>query len=144
MIKICPVMSTDDVKERPCVTVRCARWRVYRGEGFCAMTTPQIALDSQISLDELKSRLCVRCQACCKLLMFEVDKLVETFRFYAARQLQMVTKDNKMYVVVPHVCPHLTPKGCAIYKTRPQACQCFDGRDCPAVMEECLWKHLPF
>ncbi len=86
---------------------------------------------------------CIKCQLCCKALVFRIAPSKTSLEFYRARGLK-IHKDGSWladdyFVEVPHVCPHLTNNGCDIYENRPLACQAFDGKRNVATKEKCLW-----
>lgn len=87
-----------------------------------------------------KSELCIKCQACCKVLTFEVPLYTGTLEFYKARGLHTVYKDkHTATVIVPHICPQLTEGGCKIYLLRPAGCKMYDGSKSFVMRDQCLW-----
>ena len=90
-----------------------------------------------------KQELCLQCMLCCKSLLFQVSAARETVEFYKARGLKLYhptcLSGNFIYVEVPHICQHLTEKGCAIYSKRPSSCAKFDGRTNIITQNTCLW-----
>lgn len=94
-----------------------------------------------ISAEE-KSKLCLECMECCKILTFPIKYDLETTSFYLARgmQLHYEHRYDVFVVEVPHICEQLDEeKGCMIYKDRPDACKHFDGRNYAATEGRCKW-----
>ncbi len=89
-----------------------------------------------------KSELCIECQECCKTIKMPNTGFLSFHArtLYEARGFTISTEDGNVFIVIPHTCQHLTPEGCAIYNTRPQACKVYDGRTDPTV--NCRWKEL--
>ena len=88
-----------------------------------------------------KKKLCIRCQACCKILAIPTPKPDKNAaEFYKARGGRMVKYKGTNRLVIPHICPQLTKEGCKIYDRRPSDCQEFDGRNDLLVGDLCLWK----
>jgi len=88
-----------------------------------------------------RQALCIKCQACCKELLFRIAPDAENTEFYKARGLKILLHPaGQLFVAVPHVCAQLTKNGCKIYAKRPLACQVFDGRTNILTKDVCLWK----
>lgn len=104
--------------------------------------------NSQKTKPELteKQQLCLQCLACCKSLLFKVSAARESLEFYRARGIRILHPSNLtgnfFYVEVPHVCKHLTSKGCAVYDNRPESCRVYDGRTNVLTKDICLWSRL--
>ena len=88
-----------------------------------------------------KERLCLKCQHCCRVVSHKIIPDPNGMEFYKARKLQVIhdAGKNETWLIIPHICPKLTDKGCSIYSHRPYSCQAFDGRLHPASMEKCIW-----
>jgi len=95
-----------------------------------------------MSLNATKKRkLCIRCQACCKILAIPTpmpDK--DGMEFYKARGCKVFRYKGSIRVIIPHICPQLTKEGCKIYANSPLDCMEFDGRKDLLVGDICLWK----
>lgn len=92
--------------------------------------------------DEEKTKLCLQCKLCCKLLHFAIPYDFNSSQFYLARGLRFSyePKLDSVMVEIPHVCPHLDEvTGCKIYEDRPDACKSFDCRDIEALKGRRLW-----
>ena len=95
--------------------------------------------------DDEKSKLCLECMACCKILTFPIHYNLESTSFYLTRGLRLHYEHRyDMFVVeIPHVCPQLDEEhGCKLYKDRPDACKQFDGRNYAATEGVCKWPKL--
>ena len=53
--------------------------------------------------------------------------------------MQLDVSNNALVVSFPHICPHLTERGCNIYDNRPLACKLFDGRKHIVSNDFCEW-----
>jgi hypothetical protein len=79
--------------------------------------------------DEEKSALCLQCLKCCQQLpmsmKYEPDSPIfrEVSEFFLAHGCKATVIAKTFVLSVPHVCQHLTDKGCAIYGERPQVCR---------------------
>jgi len=62
--------------------------------------------------------------------------------FYNVRGAAVYETPTLPLVAFKLTCQHLTPRGCAIYADRPQACRDYDGRDDPVLDGECLWNGI--
>lgn len=87
------------------------------------------------------SKICVECQECCKWLNFILAE--ETGKRYKEIYLArgcIITPigGGSVSLMVPTICPHLTPQGCDIYATRPDHCREYDGRLDPFMKDKCL------
>ena len=97
-----------------------------------------------------QQELCLSCMECCRWLTFitEVpkDKVNYMTPLYKMRdcKVTVMPRGGKAVVVilVPKTCHHLSPIGCAIYQTRPQACRDYDGRRDPVLKDICKWNEL--
>jgi Fe-S-cluster containining protein len=95
---------------------------------------------SDLLSEEKKSELCLKCLYCCKSLYIPLPVNIDYIRFYRdVRGIQLKFFNFEPWLIVEHPCQHLTPKGCSIYKTRPNACSVFDGRKDMFYPEKCLW-----
>ena len=96
--------------------------------------------------DIKKSKLCLECLECCKRvsLSIEIEGPMYLYEEWAAvRNIKIITiEDNKIWMAVPYPCPHLTDKGCKIYKVRPVICRIYDATEDPAARDKCKWKEL--
>ena len=84
--------------------------------------------------------VCIECQECCKWMgiIIPSDEWKERRKFYEVRGCEVArTEGDDVYVLLPSVCPHLTPNGCDIYDYRPNYCREYDGRDDPAMRGRC-------
>ena len=89
-----------------------------------------------------KSKLCLECMECCKIVAVRaaINPLNKrTKEFYQARGCRIIPTDQLPLVVIPYMCPHLSPQGCLIYDRRPLACRLYDGRYDPIMSHICLW-----
>jgi Fe-S-cluster containining protein len=87
-----------------------------------------------------KKKLCVKCQACCKILAVPTPApSKDAMEFYKARGCRMVKYKGVNRLVISHTCPQLAKDGCKIYSNRPLDCQEFDGRRDLLVGDACLW-----
>jgi len=83
--------------------------------------------------------------ACCKKIAIPYiypDFKKEEREFFTARGCTLQVEEKAAFIVMDSICPHLTPKGCAIYKDRPFFCEMFDGRNSDIVKDVCKWKEL--
>jgi len=96
-----------------------------------------------------KNSLCLKCQKCCKQIYVAIqlpsDNRQQFYirEFYSARGIKLKQHDGVTYLIIPHKCPHLTPKGCDCYHNRPEACFAYDGRNDPFLKDDCLWNSIP-
>ena len=91
---------------------------------------------------KLRSDLCLQCLECCQKFRLPVNKFI-TQRdrdLYKARGFELARIHGVQFLVFPHICPQLTPEGCKIYDTRPDACKMYNGLRDPVV--DCKWKEL--
>jgi Fe-S-cluster containining protein len=89
-----------------------------------------------------RSRLCLKCLKCCHMIVFptqysEFDSFAR--ELYEKRGWTVRAYKKKLWMNKEKTCRHLTPQGCTIYHTRPAACKIYDGRQDPAMRDECLW-----
>lgn len=95
--------------------------------------------------DEEKSELCLQCHRCCKHLPIslgnnpEMEVFQHIMEYYKAHGCDTMVFGKSVIISIPHVCQHLTEKGCAIYDKRPTVCREYDGRKDPRMYKECLW-----
>lgn len=91
--------------------------------------------------NEYLQSLCLQCKYCCRVLAHKIAPDPIGLELYKARELEIIhdSQENETWLVIPHICPKLTSKGCSIYSRRPYSCQVFDGRRHPASMKKCLW-----
>lgn len=92
-----------------------------------------------------KEKLCIRCQACCKLLYIPTTQPLikeesDGSEFYKERGIKFCVLYGVLYAAIPSECPQLTKEGCKIYSRRPQSCQEYDGRKDPLMKDICLWR----
>ena len=93
-----------------------------------------------MSLTTKRNRLCIACQACCKLLAVPMKMpRKEQLKFYRARGCSFKMRKTGLQIVIPFPCPQLTKDGCKIYDNRPEDCRTFDGRKDFLVEDICLW-----
>ena len=99
--------------------------------------------------EQEKQELCIKCQACCRIVGIPLGLLTGNTignqqEFYQARGIDVVLDTRYSAVnylaVIPMPCPQLTPKGCKIYKNRPKTCQLYDGTTDPLMTNYCLWR----
>lgn len=96
-------------------------------------------------LEQQKSKLCLSCQACCKLSYVEVSQSLNNqanLTFLAFKGFQFFESNLHLFLILKSPCKHLSPKGCKIYSERPVACKTFDGRKDPWIGEICKWSKL--
>ena len=93
-----------------------------------------------------KQQLCLKCLKCCKIMLFEIvshgyDYVKE---FYEIRgfEVKQLSEGNVVVILRNEKCPHITEKGCDIYKRRPYVCRAYDGRLDPVLGTECAWNEL--
>ena len=74
------------------------------------------------------SSLCRKCGACCRAVVFMIDKVAEQ-EHALARGLRVVKWRHLPAVVVPQVCPHLVGCLCELHGTAefPEACRIYPG-----------------
>lgn len=92
--------------------------------------------------DNKKSELCLKCLKCCSYIGVVSSGNPNNFferNFYKVRGCETLVKNNKLIVIMPFKCPHLTEKGCDIYDRRPLICKEYDGREDPFMKDKCLW-----
>jgi Fe-S-cluster containining protein len=105
----------------------------------------EIMPEADYLTDEEKSALCLQCHKCCMQLpmslKYEPDSQMfkEISEFFIAHGCTATVIAGTFVLSVPHVCQHLTEKGCAIYENRPQVCRNYDGRRDPRLHMDCLW-----
>ena len=93
-----------------------------------------------MSLRTKKEKLCVACQACCKVFYVPTKiSATKEYIFFTLRGCKVKNYKGNQVVVVPLPCPHLTPKGCSIYSERPDICKEYDGTKDPLMKHKCLW-----
>ncbi len=87
-----------------------------------------------------KKKLCLKCQACCKMIAVPTQRPSETdMIFYKARGGRLAPFKGVLCMVVPSICPQLSKDGCKIQDKKPTDCQDFDGRKNPITADICLW-----
>lgn len=87
-----------------------------------------------------KKKLCLKCQACCKLIAIPTLRPSERdMIFYRARGCRLALFKGVLCMVVPSVCPQLSKEGCKIQDNKPADCQDSDGRKNPVTAGICLW-----
>ena len=84
---------------------------------------------------------CLDCLECCKNISYEIEmkgplRLYEEFATVRGLKISKVV-GNRVYILIPLACPHLTNEGCEIYEFRPEVCRIYDGRRDPALKEKC-------
>jgi len=89
-----------------------------------------------------EQKVCMKCQECCRWLTFilSAETAITLQEFYEVRgcKIKDVPGNPKAKaVMVPTICPNITPWGCDIYQRRPRACRDYDGRDDPFIGEKC-------
>lgn len=85
-------------------------------------------------------QICISCQECCKTLVFSISKgaLTEHLAaFYRMRGSEFFEEGGVIWVMVPSVCPSLTPFGCKDYDNRPLICKRYDGRKFSFMKNKC-------
>ena len=92
--------------------------------------------------EELKQKICIKCQWCCKHVYLPIEARGANISFSAARGIEIRFDGMKPYAILEQTCQHLTEKGCGIYQDRPFACQNYDGRRDKFHSEMCQWKGL--
>ena len=95
-----------------------------------------------MSLRTKKEKLCIACQACCKVFYIPVKTdswFYEGKKLYEMRGCKIANYKGNKVVIVPLRCSQLTPQGCRIYSNRPQACKDYDGTKDPLMKHRCLW-----
>ncbi len=94
-----------------------------------------------------KEQLCIACSRCCREIGIYTHPGLytcseeEIVKFYQTRGFTVEKSDEVLILTLKHSCPHLTPKGCDIYKQRPRVCRDYSGLD--DFGESCLWSALP-
>jgi len=82
--------------------------------------------------------VCRKCGKCCRVLIvpFIDDEAGVLREFLDARGIKYtVLEGGRLDAEVPHVCPQLTPDGCALEEAgKPLACRLF-----PAADQRCLY-----
>lgn len=87
-----------------------------------------------------KKKLCIKCQACCKLLYIPTKSPSKgALKFYTIRGCSFIKVKGEFCVAVSSICPQLTKEGCKIYDNRPEDCMDYDGRKDPILKHVCLW-----
>ena len=93
-----------------------------------------------MSLNTKKSKLCIACQACCKVFYVPTRvKSKEEMELYKLRGCKVANFKGNQVIIVPLHCPQLTPQGCRIYGNRPDVCKAYDGTKDPLMKHKCLW-----
>lgn len=96
-------------------------------------------------LDRRKSQICLGCLRCCNYVAvraaFNMDN-ENAIDFYNVRGAAVYETPTLPLVAFKLTCQHLTPRGCAIYLDRPQACRDYDGRDDPVLDGVCAWNQI--
>lgn len=93
-----------------------------------------------MSLNTKIRKLCLQCQACCKLIYIPTSRPNrENLKFYTARGIRFINNNGVFCAAVPSVCPQLTPQGCKMGDNRPEDCKAYDGRKDPLLKSVCLW-----
>ena len=94
-----------------------------------------------MSLKTKQERLCIKCQACCKLIAIPMKQpSAAAMKFYRTKGCRLAYNSYKVLcLVVPSICPQLTKDGCKIYDNRPEDCRVYDGRKDPLLKSVCLW-----
>lgn len=88
-----------------------------------------------------KKRLCLQCQACCKLVYIPTNAMSQKdLSFYFARGIKFIRVKGTPCAAVPSICPQLTKQGCKIYDSRPEDCRDYNGLEDPILKDICLWK----
>jgi Fe-S-cluster containining protein len=65
----------------------------------------------------------------------------DVVHFYEARGAAVTKSDDELFIVFNIPCPHLSLKGCAIYKERPKICRKYSGLH--EFGDDCLWSTIP-
>ena len=99
------------------------------------------------NLATLKQKLCVQCRKCCEKVgvytdprIYEMSK-ADIIHFYESRGATVSESDQELFIVFDIPCPHLSAKGCAIYKNRPKICRKYSGLH--EFGHDCLWSTIP-
>jgi Fe-S-cluster containining protein len=93
-----------------------------------------------------KQQLCVDCRKCCGYVGVYTDPTIyelsekEVIHFYEARGATVTRDGEHLFIVFKLPCPHITPKGCAIYNKRPKICKIYSGLE--EFGKECLWSSI--
>jgi len=90
---------------------------------------------------KVMSDVCLRCMECCKWNGFivTVENVEDALQMYQWRGCEVKQiEGNKIFMIAPMKCRHLTGFGCSIYHTRPRWCRQYDGRTDPALRDKCL------
>ena len=89
-----------------------------------------------------EQEICIACQECCKWSTFTITPQTSErghyIKYFKAKGFKVVfppnvdgnihNPDRRIHIMVPLVCPHLTPFGCDDYHHRPFLCKVYDGR----------------
>ena len=95
----------------------------------------------------LKQKLCLQCRKCCEKIGVYTDPRIyemsedDVIHFYEARGAAVTRSDDELFIVFNIPCPHLSLKGCAIYKDRPNICRKYSGLH--EFGDDCLWSIIP-
>jgi Fe-S-cluster containining protein len=96
--------------------------------------------------EETKSKLCLLCLGCCKDIIittvhrYNDSNILQAMELYHTRNIYSIGFQNGYLVLKADIpCRHLTPEGCSIYKSRPEACKVFDGSKSQYLEDICLW-----
>jgi Fe-S-cluster containining protein len=65
----------------------------------------------------------------------------DVIHFYEARGAEVTRSDDELFIVFNIPCPHLSLKGCGIYKDRPKICRKYSGLH--EFGDDCLWSTIP-
>jgi Fe-S-cluster containining protein len=100
----------------------------------------------KIDIKKLKQQLCIECRKCCMQVGVYTDTSIyeltesEVVHFYEARGATVSKSDEELFIVFDLPCPHITPKGCAIYEKRPEICRKYSGLH--EFGDNCLWSQI--
>lgn len=100
-----------------------------------------------MTIEEIKSQLCLLCGNCCKAMILPVHKPLrksdrdDMVEWLNARGCEVYNEINDtIFVKVNYPCPHLQKSDnkfyCDVYETRSEGCRKFDG----SVYPDCLWR----
>jgi Fe-S-cluster containining protein len=105
-----------------------------------------MAIKAKSEIELMKQQLCVECRKCCMQVGVYTDPSIyemterEVVHFYEARGATVTKSDSELFIVFNLPCPHLSNKGCAIYKKRPKICRKYSGLD--EFGDDCLWSQI--